>query len=359
MIDIICGARPNFMKVDPVIRNLKSVSVRLIHTGQHYDYSMSQSFFEQLELPLPDVNLGIGSDTVTVQTARIMESYEKVLLGTMPEAVVVVGDVNSTLACALTAVRHGIPPIHIEAGLRSFDRTMPEEVNRVLTDQVSDFLLITSGEARYNLIREGRSTDSIVMVGNPMIDTLMRLLPRALVEGVDPPGNPFCLITLHRPSNVDDPERLSSILESLGSIRDLDMVFPAHPRTMRNIEMWGMQELVPQNLTITPPMGYLDFIRHQSEAAAVLTDSGGVQEESSVLGVPCVTVRPNTERPVTLELGTSVLCNDPCEIPASIEKQIASRPSEPPTIPMWDGRAGARIATAITDFLQNRGSRTS
>lgn len=349
MIDLICGARPNFMKVDPIIRNL-SEKVRLVHTGQHYDYAMSGSFFNQLGLPKPDINLGVGSSTITVQTADIMKAYEPVFIQGKPDAVVVVGDVNSTLACVLTAVRHGTPTVHVEAGLRSFDRTMPEEINRLLTDQISDLLLITSREARENLLREGRPDDSIVMVGNPMIDTLLRLLPEA--TGSKVPGGRFGLVTLHRPGNVDNWKLLGDILDSLGKLAPLSLVFPAHPRTLKNIQNWGLQSRVPRNLTMVKPMDYLAFIRHQQAAEVVITDSGGVQEEASVMGVPCVTVRPNTERPITCTLGTNVLCPDPREIPGAVIKQIEKRPAVPPTIPMWDGGAGARIALEIERILE-------
>lgn len=349
MIDLICGARPNFMKVDSIIRGL-SEKVRLVHTGQHYDYSMSGSFFDQLGLPKPDINLEVGSSTITVQTADIMKAYEPVFLQGKPDAVVVVGDVNSTLACVLTAVRYGTPTVHVEAGLRSYDRTMPEEINRLLTDQISDLLLITSHEARENLLREGRPDDSIVMVGNPMIDTLLRLLPEAAGKNV--PEGRFGLVTLHRPGNVDDRELLGNILDALGKLSPLSLVFPAHPRTMKNIQSWDLQSRVPQNLSMVKPMDYLAFIRHQQGAEVVITDSGGVQEETSVMGVPCVTVRPNTERPVTCTLGTNVLCPDPAGIPEAVKRQIENRPSVPPAIPMWDGGAGARIACEIERILK-------
>lgn len=349
MIDLICGARPNFMKVDPIIRNL-SEKVRLVHTGQHYDYAMSGSFFDQLGLPKPDINLGVGSSTITVQTADIMKAYEPVFLQGRPDAVVVVGDVNSTLACVLTAVRYGTPTVHVEAGLRSFDRTMPEEINRLLTDQISDLLLITSREARENLLKEGRPDASIVMVGNPMIDTLLRLLPEAAANRV--PDGKFGLVTLHRPGNVDDRQLLGNILDSLGRLAPLSLIFPAHPRTLKNIQNWDLQDRVPHNLTMVKPMDYLAFIRHQQAAEVVITDSGGVQEETSVMGVPCVTVRPNTERPITCTLGTNILCPDPLEIPEAVKKQIEKKPAVPPIIPMWDGGAGARIACEIERILK-------
>ena len=349
MIDLICGARPNFMKVDSIIRGL-SEKVRLIHTGQHYDYSMSGSFFDQLGLPKPDINLGVGSSTITVQTADIMKAYEPVFLQGKPDAVVVVGDVNSTLACVLTAVRYGTPTVHVEAGLRSFDRTMPEEINRLLTDQISDLLLITSSEAKENLMREGRPADSIVMVGNPMIDTLLRLLPEAAFREV--PEGKYGLVTLHRPGNVDNRELLGGILDALEKLSPLPLVFPAHPRTLKNIQNWDLQKRVPANLTMTRPMDYLAFIRHQQMAEVVITDSGGIQEETSVMGVPCVTVRPNTERPITCTLGTNVLCPDPGDIPAAVRTQIEKRPASLPLIPMWDGEAGARIASEIERILK-------
>jgi UDP-N-acetylglucosamine 2-epimerase (non-hydrolysing) len=351
MLDLICGARPNFMKVDPIIRALDDPDrVRLVHTGQHYDPSMSASFFAQLGLPEPDLNLEVGSHSITVQTALVMQRYEEVLEPEQTEAVVVVGDVNSTLACALVAVRHGIPVVHVEAGLRSFDRSMPEEINRVLTDQIADLLLITSGEARDNLLAEGRPSESIVMVGNPMIDTLLRLLPVAERDGLRPPEGPYGMVTLHRPANVDSPERLAAILRALGGIPDHRLLLPAHPRTEKSIARWGLEDQLSGSLQLVPPMDYLSFLRHQRHAAFVVTDSGGIQEETSVMGVPCVTVRPNTERPVTVELGTNVLCPNPEDIPSMVLNRIA-RTEGPAEIPMWDGGAGPRIVRAIRQLV--------
>lgn len=350
MIDIVCGARPNFMKIDPILRNIDpALEPRIIHTGQHYDHIMSQSFFDELELPKPDINLEVGSASITVQTAAIMKRYEVVILERMPDAVVVVGDVNSTLACSLVAVRYAIPVIHVEAGLRSFDRSMPEEINRILTDQLADLLLITSSEARDNLLAEGKSSEMIRLVGNPMIDTLFRLLPVAMTDGESASEEPFALVTLHRPSNVDDPDRLEALMESLGDLGGLKVIFPAHPRTLRHIGEWNIT--VPDRISIEKPLSYLNFIRAQAEAAVVITDSGGVQEETSVLGVPCVTVRANTERPVTLELGTNVLCPDISGIPEAVLRQIENRPELPPDIPLWDGKAGVRIAASIEKFI--------
>ncbi len=350
MIDIVCGARPNFMKVDPIIRNIDpAFETRIIHTGQHYDHIMSQSFFDELELPRPDINLEVGSASITVQTATIMKRYEEVILRRMPDAVVVVGDVNSTLACSLVAVRYSIPVIHVEAGLRSFDRHMPEEINRVLTDQLADLLLITSSEARDNLLAEGKCSEMIRLVGNPMIDTLMRLLPTAMSAGEQLSEEPFALVTLHRPSNVDDPDRLGLLLEALGCLSGLEVFFPAHPRTLGHIKEWDIS--IPDRIKIGKPLTYLNFIRAQAEASVVITDSGGVQEETSVLGVPCVTVRTSTERPITLELGTNVLCPDVSGIEEAVARQIKNRPEFPPEIPLWDGKAGQRIAASIENYI--------
>lgn len=348
LIDVICGARPNFMKIDSLVR-AASFPYRIVHTGQHYDHAMSGSFFEQLGLPLPDVSLGCGGGSISSQTARIMEAYEPVMLANLPEAVVVVGDVNSTLACSLVAVRHGVPVVHLEAGLRSFDRTMPEEINRLLTDQIASLLLITSPEARDNLLSEGRPDGSVIMTGNTMIDTLLRLLPRS--DDIPVPSGDFALVTLHRPGNVDDRSKLTRILAALGEL-ELPLVFPAHPRTMKHIVEWGLSDALPSNLTMVPPMEYLAFIAHQRRSAVVITDSGGVQEETSVMGVPCVTVRPNTERPITCEIGTNVLCPEPGGIPAAVAERLSSRGSAHRNIPFWDGAAGRRSADAIERFLQ-------
>jgi len=350
MIDIVCGARPNFMKVDPIVRNVDpSFEIRIVHTGQHYDHIMSQSFFDELGLPRPDINLEVGSASITVQTANIMRKYEEVILERMPDALIVVGDVNSTLACSLTAVRYGVPVVHVEAGLRSFDRHMPEEINRILTDQLSDLLLITSSEARDNLLAEGKTSEAIKLVGNPMIDTLLRLLPAAMTAGERISEVPYALVTLHRPSNVDDPARLSTVLESLGDLEGMRVIFPAHPRTLDHIEEWNIP--IPDSISIGRPLSYLSFVRAQVEASVVITDSGGVQEETSVLGIPCVTVRTSTERPITLELGTNVLCPDVSELKEAVTRQISNRPDSPPEIPLWDGKAGVRIAASIEKFV--------
>lgn len=353
MIDLICGARPNFMKIDPILRNLDSgIKTRLVHTGQHYDHEMSQSFFDELGLPKPDINLEIGSASTTVQTAEIMKSYEKIIQETPPELIVVVGDVNSTLACSLVAVRYSLPVVHVEAGLRSFDRTMPEEINRILTDRLSNLLLITSPEARDNLIAEGCPESCIRMVGNPMIDTLLRLLPEARKKSCSMPETDFGLVTLHRPSNVDDPSRLRKILDAFASMSELEFIFPVHPRTRKNMLVSGVSEEIPENVKIVEPMGYLEFIKHQENSVVVITDSGGIQEETTVLGKPCVTLRKNTERPVTIEKGTNILCPEPGELPTAVAVQISGNPTESVEIPFWDGLAGKRISMEISGFLK-------
>ena len=300
----VVGARPNFMKIAPIMRELASrpgeFEQRLAHTGQHYDDDMSRAFFDDLELPWPDVNLEVGSGSHAVQTAQVMLGFEQVLVEYEPDWVVVPGDVNSTLACALVAAKLGVKVAHVEAGLRSFDRTMPEELNRLLTDQLADLLLTPSRDADENLLREGIAAERIHFVGNVMIDTLARLLPAArtrwarLQEELE--LSRFAVVTLHRPANVDDPAVLEELLGALGEIsRQIDVVFPVHPRTRAR-----MRETAPASadrLKLIGPVGYLDFLALEANAAAVLTDSGGIQEETTYLGVPCVTARANTERP--------------------------------------------------------------
>ncbi len=355
MIDIVCGARPNFMKVAPILASLgREVGTRLVHTGQHYDYRMSGSFFEELGLPRPDIDLEVGPGSITVQTAKIMERYERVLGEQRPDVTVVVGDVTSTLACSLAAVRSSVPVAHVEAGLRSFDRTMPEELNRVLTDQLAELLLITSQEARDNLLAEGRPEGAILMVGNPMIDTLLRLLPEARSRARKPGAEPYALVTLHRPSNVDDPGRLKRTVEELEGLEGLRVLFPVHPRTRERLESLGIGTGDGGGMELMDPLPYLEFVALEEGAAVVVTDSGGVQEETTVMGVPCVTLRPNTERPVTLELGTNELCPEPEGLPDAVERRIAERPEVPPQVPMWDGRAGERIAEALLELTGGR-----
>ncbi len=347
----VVGARPNFMKVAPVMRAMAELPAQfeqaLVHTGQHYDPGMSQVFFDELGLPVPDINLGVGSGSHAWQTAEVMTRFEPVLLDHAPDYLLVVGDVNSTLACALVGSKLGVRVGHVEAGLRSFDRSMPEEINRVLTDQVADLLFTHSPEADQNLLREGVFPERIFSVGNVMIDTLVRLLPHAETRW---PGlqelfglDRYLLVTLHRPANVDEPETLQGILEALGEISaEVQVIFPAHPRTRQTIFDFGLK--LEANVRLVEPLGYLDFLSLQAHAALVLTDSGGVQEETTFLGVPCLTARPNTERPVTISAGTNELVASTrpalCDAMRRRLKESRKR-SQPPA--GWDGGAAQRI----------------
>jgi UDP-N-acetylglucosamine 2-epimerase (non-hydrolysing) len=359
---VVAGARPNFMKVAPIIAALEAAGIGriLVHTGQHYDAAMSDTFFAELGIPAPDRHLGVGSGTHAQQTARIMEAIEPVLLETLPSWVVVVGDVNSTLACALVAakLRHsiGCRVAHVEAGLRARDWAMPEEVNRVLTDRLSDLLLTPSTDAASNLLQEGIEPEKIVFVGNVMIDTLLRMLPSA--RAMDAPsqvgvgGQPFALATLHRPSNVDARERLHIILNSLGVIsRTLPVVLPLHPRTRQRVEEFGLESLLAP-IKAVPPLGYTQMLGLQAASAVVVTDSGGVQEETTVLGIPCVTLRETTERPVTVTKGTNRLAPWPlteegiiATVRAALAEGVASTGARAPE--GWDGRASERIVAAL------------
>jgi UDP-N-acetylglucosamine 2-epimerase (non-hydrolysing) len=352
----IVGTRPNFMKVAPVARRIaarRDIEHTIVHTGQHYDDAMSRVFFDELALPEPDVYLGIGSGSHTSQTARVIGRLEPVLRESRPDLVLVPGDVNSTLAAALTAAQLGLPVGHIEAGLRSFDRSMPEELNRILIDQVSELLFIHSPEAREHLLAEGRPAEAIHAVGNPMIDTLAHLRD-AIAKRRAPTARgllprQYVLVTLHRPALVDGP-LLADALEALTTLADaLEVVFPVHPRTRARIA--ELSHPTHPHLHLLEPVGYLDFLGLTEQAAAVLTDSGGVQEETTYLGVPCFTLRDNTERPITLTLGTNTLLGlDPArivEIPALLSAN-GNRPAQVP--PGWDGRAGERIVEAIASF---------
>ena len=351
MVKITCvvGARPNFMKIAAVTRELERrphFSLRLVHTGQHYSPEMSESFFEDLEIPKPDINLGLGGGSHTEQTAGIMLSLEREFQASRPDLVMVVGDVNSTMAAALVAAKLNIPIAHVEAGLRSFDRSMPEEINRLVTDVLSDFLFVSEPSGVENLVAEGVPRHKIHFVGNVMIDTLLRFQAKAAKSsvlernGLNPKG--YAVVTLHRPSNVDDPSRLRALIEMLETLAEhTPVVFPVHPRT---------QERVPagkgarKNLMLCPPLGYLDFIKLVSEARIVLTDSGGIQEEATILRVPCLTLRENTERPVTIHQGTNRLVGtDPkCILDAAISA-IREGPRQVPAPELWDGRASTRI----------------
>lgn len=360
----VVGARPNFMKVAPVVEAMRGrageFAPLVVHTGQHYDARMSDAFFQDLALPEPDVYLGVGSGSHAAQTARVMELFEPVVLAERPDWVVVVGDVNSTLACALVCAKLLVPVAHVEAGLRSRDRTMPEEINRLLTDQLADLLLTPSQDADRNLLAEGVPAERIRLVGNVMIDSLLKHLKRAersrVREELGVADKPYAVVTLHRPSNVDDRETFTRILSALEAISGrLTVVFPVHPRTRRQIEEFGLASRVAAspNLRLVEPLGYLDFLRLYSGAALVLTDSGGIQEETTALGVPCLTLRENTERPVTIELGTNRLVGTDTEriVGAARAALDESRAGERETRvpPLWDGRTAGRILDAIVE----------
>lgn len=356
----VVGTRPNLMKIAPLVEQMNrypDIQHRLLHTGQHYDDSMSQVFFDQLEIPRPDIYLGIGSGSHAEQTAKVMLAFEKVLLEDRPDVVIVVGDVNSTLACAITAARLWVPVAHVEAGLRSFDRRMPEEINRIVTDVLSDLLFTTSRDANENLQREGISPEKIFFVGNVMIDTLNKYRAHAEQMGTPArfglePGQ-YVLLTLHRPSNVDVPQVFSGILDALTDIQhDLPVLFPAHPRTVKRITEFGFGERLEAapNLRIVEPLGYLAFLDLMMHAQLVLTDSGGIQEETTVLDVPCLTIRENTERPITITQGTNILVGtDPARIVAETQHILAGE-SKIGRIPeLWDGCAAERIVRVLRE----------
>jgi UDP-N-acetylglucosamine 2-epimerase (non-hydrolysing) len=369
-IDLVAGARPNFMKLAPVYRNLSEqgrVEARIVHTGQHYSPSMSTIFFRDLEIPEPEVHLEVGSGTHAEQTARILERYEANLLQNPPTAVVVFGDVNSTVACALAAIKLGIPVAHVEAGLRSFDRTMPEEINRVLTDAISSLFLVTEPSGVKNLQREGVADENIRLVGNVMIDTLLAHLPAARArhraEDLELEPGKYGLVTLHRPSNVDDPATLRRLIDLLDELsEELPLVFPVHPRTAAAAEQADIGHKLrpgkPRCICLGPEP-YLDHLSLMSDAAVVFTDSGGMQEETAVLKVPCLTLRENTERPVTIELGTSRLVgNDSERIRAAFQDALQGSWPRSQEIPLWDGRAGERVARELAEWLERGPTRS-
>jgi UDP-N-acetylglucosamine 2-epimerase (non-hydrolysing) len=345
----VIGARPNFMKVAPVHTALASrngMNQTLAHTGQHYDDFMSDIFFRQLEIPEPDYNLNVGSASHAKQTADIMVRLETVLIDTKPDIVLVYGDVNSTVAAALVCSKMLLPLGHIEAGLRSFDRTMPEEINRVLTDRVADYLFTPSIDGNENLTHEGISSAKIHLVGNVMIDTLLRLLPR--VGPVRYAEKSYALVTLHRPSNVDDPLEFSRILEALNEVAsEIEIIFPVHPRTRQMIRKLTDVKFAPK-LHLVDPVGYLEFLGLQRNAAFVITDSGGIQEETTFLGIPCLTVRENTERPVTVNLGSNVLIGkDMQRLKMEARKILSGDIKKSSVPPLWDGKTGERIAKIL------------
>ncbi len=352
----IVGARPNFMKAAPVyfaIRERGKFEQLLVHTGQHYDEKMSDIFFRQLGIPKPDINLEIGSASHAVMTARIMIAFEQVVLDEKPDLVIVYGDVNSTIACAMVAAKLGVKVAHVEAGLRSFDRAMPEELNRMLTDSISDYFFTTSPDADELLAKSG-ITEGVHFVGNGMIDTLVRLLPEAVkpdIDGVSPDEEKgFALVTLHRPSNVDDAESLSKILSTLRDLSEqMQVIFPIHPRTAARIKELGLET---GEILLSGPLGYLEFLWLQKNARMVLTDSGGIQEETTYLGVPCLTLRENTERPITVWEGTNVMIGGDFDLLKQEIAKVISGNSKKGKIPeKWEGKAGERTALVLEDLL--------
>ena len=364
----VVGARPNFMKMAPVLRELSKIAEfdsRLVHTGQHYDESMSRVFFRDLGMPNPDFNLSIGSGSHAVQTAEAMKGFEEVCDKVKPDLVIVAGDVNSTLACALTAAKLQIPVAHIESGLRSFDRSMPEEINRIVTDSIANLLFTTEESGNRNLRREGIAEEKIHFVGNTMIDTLVRCYP--LLEGIklNGPlaglnGGPYFVATIHRPANVDDPERLTEVLEILETAAQrAPVLFVTHPRTRERLQrLPGDHPVIEMNngagriergfVGVLPPLNYLDFVRLLSKSTGVLTDSGGIQEETTFLGIPCLTMRDNTERPITVEVGTNQLVGLEREtIGSCLAKIMDGNGKHAATPPLWDGHAAERVVAML------------
>jgi UDP-N-acetylglucosamine 2-epimerase (non-hydrolysing) len=350
----IVGARPNFMKIAPLLREIlrhPELEPCLVHTGQHYDAEMSDVFFRDLEIPQPDVHLGVGPGTHAVQTGRIMVAFEAILGKRIPDLVMVVRDVNSTLACSVVSAKAGVPVAHVEAGLRSFDRSMPEEINRIVTDALSELLFTTSPEAEENLVREGVAKKRIHFVGNVMIDTLQRFVEKAEESDIHRRlgmNGDYALLTLHRPSNVDQVEPLRRIFRAIGKIASrLPVLFPIHPRTAGMLEEFGISAKIPGLRTIEP-LGYLEFLSLEKHARLVLTDSGGIQEETTVLGVPCLTLRDNTERPITLTAGTNVLVGNDTERILKEAERVLDGAVMPGRIPeLWDGKASERIVSVL------------
>jgi UDP-N-acetylglucosamine 2-epimerase (non-hydrolysing) len=354
----VVGARPNFMKVAPVIRAAATrpgLEQVLVHTGQHYDHAMSDAFFRDLDLPAPDINLGVGSGTHAAQTGRIMVEFEPVLDQHQPDWVLVYGDVNSTIACALVAAKKGIRIAHVEAGLRSRDRGMPEELNRILTDQLADLCLTPSRDGNENLRAEEIAEHRIVLVGNVMVDTLLHLRERA--RGTRAPerfgvsGQRYAFVTLHRPSNVDSPETLAELLGALEQLAgDMPVIFPIHPRTRSRIAEFGLAQMA-SGVRLVDPLGYLETVSLVENSTLVLTDSGGLQEETTVLGIPCITARPNTERPVTITQGTNRLVASTRAAVQQAIQEVLGRPSNGKSQArcpeFWDGQAGVRVVQAI------------
>ena len=353
----VVGARPNFMKIAPIVESLKALGVPqfLTHTGQHYDHNMSQVFFDELGMPQPDIYLGVGSDSHARQTAAIMTAFEDICLERKPDLLMVSGDVNSTIATALVASKLDIKVAHVEAGLRSFDRAMPEEINRVLTDHISDLLFTTEASGGVNLRAEGVSDEAIHFVGNCMVDTLLKHIDHALerrpwdTQGLTPKS--YALLTLHRPSNVDDEDTLRALITTLNAIAErVPILFPAHPRTRGRLETWNIS--VSARLRLIDPLPYLDFLGLMAKARFVLTDSGGIQEETTTLNVPCLTLRWNTERPSTIEEGTNRLVGvDDEQIRQGVDDILSGNWKKGARPQLWDGRASERIAVIVRDYL--------
>jgi UDP-N-acetylglucosamine 2-epimerase (non-hydrolysing) len=370
IISVVAGARPNFMKIAPIIRALRATAedarqsgidlrISIVHTGQHYDENMSEVFFRELEIPTPDMHLEVGSGSHAEQTARIMVAFEKYILQEKPDWVIVVGDVNSTIGCALPAKKLGVKVAHVEAGLRSFDMSMPEEVNRKLTDAISDMLFVTEESGVQNLRAEGVPAEKIFVVGNVMIDTLLRnqekiggpdFIPSPAVKAFRERFDRYAVLTLHRPSNVDGRESITPIWKVLSEIgRRVPILFPVHPRTKEKIREFGLQE---NGITLVDPIGSLDMVYAVKGAALVLTDSGGLQEETTALGIPCITIRENTERPVTVTMGTNYLTGtDPDRILAAANEILSGNAKKGAVPPLWDGKASVRIAAVFRKLM--------
>ncbi len=359
----VVGARPNFMKVAPIHRAIEKAKQNwadtnklqhlICHTGQHYDEKMSKIFFDDLELPQPDFYLGVGSGTHAEQTGKIMMEFEKILFKEKPDYVLVVGDVNSTIACTLTAAKLHIKTIHVEAGLRSNDRKMPEEINRVLTDSISDLLFVTEKSGLENLKQEGAADSKVYFVGNVMIDSVAYYLNKTdtseILSDLNVEAGKFILVTLHRPSNVDEPEQLKQIMEMLARLsKRRKVVFPVHPRTLKNLDKFGLSSSVPDSIILTEPIGYIDFLTLTKNAELILTDSGGIQEESTYLGVQCITLRDTTERPVTVEVGTNQLLGNNLELAEKTANEVLDGKKKQGKIPeLWDGHTAERIVNVL------------
>ena len=366
-IAIITGARPNFMKVAPIIKEIntrKNFDFILIHTGQHYDIEMSKVFFSALGIPRPDINLGVGSMTNTAQRARIMEELEPVFLEEKPHLIAVVGDVNSTVSAALAASDCGIPVAHVEAGLRSFDTTMPEEINRTLTDKLSRFLFVTERSGVQNLQNEGIDEERVFLVGNVMIDNLISQMPLIEDTRVSIPKIPYLVVTLHRPSNVDLKEKLRLLIQALADISQrVALIFPIHPRTLKNMNKFDInvgREITPSDfgeirrpyIYLLSPLGYNEFLKLVKNSLGIITDSGGIQEETTYLGIPCFTIRDNTERPITIDMGTNILIgSDTTLLKKSVNDLFNGRAKSGEVPPLWDGKAAFRIINVLEENL--------